>query len=44
MRWTPGKRFQNLRNDAEFKLVPSRVAQADAIEVIKNEYTIQGLE
>ena len=44
VRWTPGKRFQNLRSDAEFRLVPSRVAQADAIEVIKNEETIHGLE
>lgn len=44
IRWTPGKRFQNLRDDAEFKVVPSLVAQADAIEVIKNEDTIQGLE
>ena len=44
IRWTPGKRFQNLRDDAEFKLVPSLVAQADAIEIIKNEDTIQGLE
>ena len=44
VRWTPGKRFQNLRQDAEFKLVPSRLAQADAIEVIKNEDTIQGME
>ena len=42
--WTPGKPFQNLRKDAKFQLVPSREAQADAIEVIRNEDTIQGLE
>ena len=44
VRWTPGKKFQNLRDEAEFKLVASRKAQDDAIEVIKNEDTIQGLE
>jgi len=44
VRWTPGKKFQNLRAEAEFNLVPSRSAQADAIDVIKNEETIQGLE
>ena len=44
VRWTPGKSFANLRDDATFQLVPSRAAQADAIEVIKNEDTIQGLE
>ena len=44
VRWTPGKEFKNLRQDAEFKLVPSREAQNDAIEVIRNEDTIQGLE
>ena len=44
VRWTPGKDFQNLRDEAEFKLVASRKAQDDAIEVIKNEDTIQGLE
>ena len=42
--WEPGKPFQNLRSEASFQLVPSRVAQADAIEVIRNEDTIQGLE
>ena len=42
--WLPGKEFRNLRADAEFNLVPSRKAQADAIEVIRNEETIQGLE
>ena len=44
IRWTPGKKFKNLRAEAEFNLVPSRSAQADAIDVIKNEETIQGLE
>ncbi|MBP5595528.1 MAG: DNA-binding protein [Pseudobutyrivibrio sp.] len=42
--WLPGKEFKNLRADAEFNLVPSRKAQAEAIEVIRNEETIQGLE
>lgn len=42
--WTPGKTFKSLRNEATFKLVPSREAQAEAIEIIKNEDTIQGLE
>ncbi len=44
VRWTPGKGFRNLRAEAVFQLVPSREAQADAIEVIRNEDTIQGLE
>lgn len=44
VRWTPGKKFKNLRDVASFQLVPSRVDQADAIEVIRNEDTIQGLE
>ena len=44
VRWTPGKKFANLRSEATFQLVPSRKAQADAIEVIRNEDTIQGLE
>lgn len=42
--WTPGKPFRNLRNEATFQLVPSRKAQGDAIETIKNTDTIQGLE
>ena len=42
--WTPGKSFQNLRSEATFQLVPSREAQKDAIDVIRNEETIQGLE
>ena len=44
VRWSPGKKFKNLRQEAEFQLVPARKAQADAIEVIKNTDTIQGLE
>ena len=44
VRWTPGKEFENLRSEATFQLVPSRKAQGDAIEVIRNEDTIQGLE
>ncbi len=44
VRWTPGPGFQNLRSEATFQLVPGREAQADAIEVIRNEDTIQGLE
>ena len=42
--WEPGELFRNLRSEATFQLVPSREAQADAIEVIRNEDTIQGLE
>ncbi len=42
--WTPGKDFQNLRDEASFQLVPTRAAQNTAIEVIKNQDTIQGLE
>ena len=42
--WRPGKLFKDLRADATFKLVPNRKAQAEAIEVIKNTDTIQGLE
>ena len=44
IRWTPGKKFRNLRLDATFQLVPSRKMAADAIEVIKNTDTIHGLE
>ena len=44
VRWTPGKQFKNLRQEATFQLMPNRAAQADAIEVIRNEETIQGLE
>ena len=42
--WLPSKSFKNLRQDAEFQLVPSRAAQGDAIEVVKNTDTIHGLE
>ena len=42
--WLPSKEFKNLRQEAEFQLVPKRKQQADAIEVIKNTDTIQGLE
>ncbi len=42
--WTPGEDFKDLKKDAEFQLVPSRKLAADAIEVIKNTDTIQGLE
>ncbi|MBR1499507.1 MAG: DNA-binding protein [Bacteroidaceae bacterium] len=42
--WTPGKSFLNLRDEATFQLVPTRAAQSSAIEVIKNQDTIQGLE
>lgn len=44
VRWLPSGSFKDLRKDAEFQLVPSRKAQADAIEVIRNEETIEGLE
>ena len=44
VRWTPGDSFKNLRSEAEFQLVPSRKLASDAIEVIKNTDTIQGLE
>ena len=44
VRWSPGDRFKNLRSEATFNLIPNRAAQSDAIEVIKNEDTIQGLE
>ena len=42
--WKPGKEFEDLRQEATFQLVPGRAAQADAIEVIRNEDTIHGLE
>ena len=42
--WNPGKDFRNLRDEAQFQLVPTRKMQDDAIEVIKNTDTIQGLE
>ena len=44
--WRKSNAFngKNLRQEAEFQLVPSRKLAADAIEVIKNTDTIQGLE
>lgn len=42
--WKPGKKFENLRKVATFKLVPNRKMQAEAIEEIKNSDTISGLE
>ena len=44
IRWTPGKNFRNLRDEATFQLVPTRSSQKSAVEVIKNQDTIQGLE
>ena len=44
IRWTPGKNFKNLRDEATFQLVPTRSSQKSAVEVIKNQDTIQGLE
>jgi len=44
VRWVAGKDFKNLRDEATFNLVPTRKAQADSIEEIKNEETIHGLE
>ena len=37
----PGKRFCNLIDDADFELVPTRAAQADAVTAAKNQETIQ---
>ena len=42
--WLPGKSFKNLRQEAEFQLVPKRRQQEDAVKVIKNTDTILGLE
>ncbi len=44
IRWTPSGKFKHLRQEATFQLVPSRSAQADAIEVVRNTDTIHGLE
>ena len=44
VRWIPGKRFKNLRDDATFNLMPTREAQKEANKAIKNQETIQGLE
>lgn len=42
--WIPGNGFKNLRNEAEFQLVPSRADAADDVKVVRNTETIQGLE
>ena len=42
--WLPGKAFKNLRQEAEFQLVPKRSQQEDAVKVVKNTDTIHGLE
>lgn len=34
VRWTPGRDFKNLRQEATFQLVPSRDAQSDAINLL----------
>ena len=44
VRWIPGKRFKNLRDDATFNLVPTREAQKEANKQIKNQETVHGLE
>ncbi len=44
VRWCPGKNFKDLRKDATFQLVPSRLAQANAQKEIRNQETIHGLE
>ena len=44
VKWLPGKNFRNLRDEATFQLVPTRGKQNEAVEVIKNQDTIQGLE
>ena len=44
VRWIPGERFKDLRSEAEFQLVTTRQAQAEANKVIKNQETIQGIE
>ena len=44
VRWAPGKKFRNLRDEATFQLVQSRKAQAAGIKVVKNQDTIQGME
>ncbi len=44
VRWVPGENFKNLRDEATFRLMPTRLAQAEANKVIKNQETIQGIE
>ena len=41
VRWVPGENFKNLRDEATFRLMPTRQAQAEANKVIKNQETIQ---
>ena len=44
VRWCPGDKFKDLRADAEFNLVPTRLQQAAQKKVITNQETIQGME
>ena len=44
VRWCTPDNLKDLRKEATFHLVPTRKAQADAVEEIKNEETIHGLE
>jgi len=44
VRWTPGKDFKNLRQEATFNRVPTREMQAQEQKVITNQETIQGME
>jgi len=44
IRWCPGKDFKNLREEATFNLVPTRLQQAAQKKVITNQETIQGME
>ena len=44
IRWTPGKKFKNLRSEATFNLVAGRLAEANALKEVKNQETIQGME
>lgn len=39
--WLPGKDFKNLRQEAEFRLVPSRAAQADDIKIVRHLSDVQ---
>ena len=44
VRWVPGELLKNLREEAQFNLVATRVEQANALKEIKNQETIQGME
>ena len=44
VRWCPGEKFKDLREDAQFNLVPTRLQQAAQKKVITNQETIQGME